>query len=167
MIFPGHPLSDTVLHQSRQTRQSIDGGIDTLRMHLAVEDDLSFGDIPGQVRDRVGDIIIGHGKDRQLCDGTAASDDLTAAFVQFGKIAVQIPGIPLSRRNLPSQRAYLSEGLAVVGHVGHDHQYLIPLVEGKVFCKGKSRAGCDSPLDRRVIGKREEEGNLIEDTALR
>src|SRR5665647_3391096 len=68
VVFPRVSLSYTEIHQPRKRGQYIDGRVDTLTVKIPVDHDLAFGDIPGQVRDRMGDIITGHRQDRNLGD---------------------------------------------------------------------------------------------------
>ena len=73
VVFPGIAFSDTVFHQTGQGRKNADRRVDRLSVKIPVKYDLSFGDITGQVRDRMGNVIIWHGQDRELCDRTIYS----------------------------------------------------------------------------------------------
>ena len=66
MVFSGHAFSDSGLHESGETGQHIDGGVDLFVVHLAVDEDLAFRDVPGQIWDRMRDIVVRHGQNRQL-----------------------------------------------------------------------------------------------------
>ena len=61
MIFPGIAFTNAVLHQSGQGRQDADGRVNGLAVKGPVQNDLAFGDISGKIRDRMGDIVAGHG----------------------------------------------------------------------------------------------------------
>ena len=49
-------LADGALHQPRERRQDVDGRVYLPVVQLSVDEDLAFGDVARQVRDRVGDI---------------------------------------------------------------------------------------------------------------
>ena len=100
MVGSGVALADTVLHQTGQRRQYADRRIQTLSLQGAVKDDLSFGDVAGQVGDRVCDVVVGHGEDRDLGNGTGMSLDHAGSFVQRSQIGIEIAGIALSAGDL-------------------------------------------------------------------
>ena len=56
MILPREFFTDRALHQTRQRRQDVDRGIYLTIVQLPVDKDLSFRDVSGKIRDRVGDI---------------------------------------------------------------------------------------------------------------
>ena len=58
MIFSGEAFSDAVLHQTGQRRKYVDRWINCLAMKLAVQNDLTFGDISGKVRNRMRNICL-------------------------------------------------------------------------------------------------------------
>ena len=42
-------------------------------MQLSVDVDLSLGDVTSEIRDGMGDVIVGHGEDGDLSDGAVTS----------------------------------------------------------------------------------------------
>jgi hypothetical protein len=68
MVLPGHALADCRFHESGQRGQDVDRRVDLFVVHLAVDEYLALGDVAGEIRDRVGDVVVWHGQDRQLSD---------------------------------------------------------------------------------------------------
>src|SRR6056297_2352728 len=116
MVGVGDALADAVVHQSGQARQHVDGRIHAPAVQLAAEYDLTLGDVAGEVRDGVGDVVAGHGQYRQLCQRTFASSEAAGALVDSGQVGVQIAGITLAAGDLAVAGGHLAQRLAVVGH---------------------------------------------------
>src|SRR4030043_43738 len=87
------------------------------------------------------------------------------AFVQFGEIRIEISGVSFPRRYFTTDGGYFTQGFAIVGHVGHYNQYVHIFIECQMFCKGQCGPWCDQPLNRRVISKRQKEGDVFEGSA--
>jgi hypothetical protein len=84
VVLARHALADGALHQAGQRWQHVDGREDLFRLKLPVQVDLALRDVSGQIWDRVGDIIVGHGEDRKLGDRTVAADDSTGPLIDGG-----------------------------------------------------------------------------------
>ena len=100
VIFSCKAFSDTILHKTGKGRKYIDRRINGLAVKLPFQNDLALCNIPCQVRDGVSDIVIGHGKDRNLGNRSCPSPDNAGSFVQSGKFTVQISRITFSGGNL-------------------------------------------------------------------
>ena len=57
------------LHETRQRPQHVDRGVNVVVVQSAVQVDIAFRDVAGQIRDGVRDIVIGHGEYWDLGDG--------------------------------------------------------------------------------------------------
>lgn len=68
MINSGETLTNSMLHESGERWQDIDRWINLSLMHVSINVDLSFGNISSKIGDRMGDIVIWHGQDRNLSD---------------------------------------------------------------------------------------------------
>ena len=66
MVLTGLALSDARVHEPAQRRQDVDRRVDATPLELPREHDLSLGDVAGQVRDRMRDVVVGHGENHQL-----------------------------------------------------------------------------------------------------
>ena len=88
MILPGIPFTDTVLHQTGQRRQDTDRRIHRLAMQIPIQHDLPFRNVAGQIRDRMGNIVIGHGQDRQLGHGPVGALHDPCPLVNCGKLTI-------------------------------------------------------------------------------
>lgn len=54
---------------------------------------LSLRDVPGKVRDRVGDVVVRHGEDGQLGDGPVAPVNTSGPLVDGGQISIHVTGV--------------------------------------------------------------------------
>ena len=100
MIFSCVTCTDTVLHQTGQRRQYVDRRVDCLSVQLTIQYDLTFGDVTGQVRNRVCNIIIRHSQDRDLCYRTFDAFYDTGTFVDCSQFTVEVSRITFTGRNL-------------------------------------------------------------------
>ena len=60
VVAAGHALADGGLHQTRERREHIDWRVHLPVHQLAVDVDLPLGNVAGQIRNRVGDVVVGH-----------------------------------------------------------------------------------------------------------
>src|SRR5699024_6513858 len=153
VILSGKTFSDTVFHQTGKRGQYIDRRIDCLSVKLALQNDLSLGNVPCQVRHGVGDIIIRHGQDRDLGRRSCPPSDNTGPFVQGGKLAVKISRIALPGRDLSFGGGNLTHSLAERGDIRKDDQDMHAFFKGQILCGSKSYLRSDQPFHHRVVGK--------------
>ena len=99
VIGSGVALADAVLHQTGQRRQNRDRRIDTALLQTSVQNDLTFGDIACQVRDRVGDIVIRHGQDRELRHAALNAFNDACTLIERCEIGIEIAREALSARD--------------------------------------------------------------------
>mmetsp|Transcript_29901 Transcript_29901/g.56072 ORF Transcript_29901/g.56072 Transcript_29901/m.56072 type:complete len:340 (-) Transcript_29901:549-1568(-) len=166
MIIPRHALSDARLHQSAEGRQHVDGWIDLPVVQGSVHKDLSLGDVASQVRDWVCDVIIGHGQDGELRDGTVSALDSACPLVDRGQIRVHVTRISSSSWHLFSSGRHLSQGICVGAHVGEDHENVLLARVREVLGRGQSQTRRDDAFDGRVICQVHEENNVLHGTVL-
>lgn len=86
MVLASHTRSNGGLHQTRQRGEHVDRGEDLLVVQLSVQVDLALSDISGKIRDRVGDVVVRHGKDGELGDGSGGASDTSGTLVDGGQI---------------------------------------------------------------------------------
>src|SRR5450759_868155 len=162
VIGPGLILADALVHQAREARQHVDRREDALAVQASREDDLALGDVPGEVGDRVRDVVVGHGEDRHLGDGALPALDPARALVQAREVGVHVSGIAAPSGNLLAGRGDLAQGLAVVRHVGQDDQHLHVVLERQELGHGERAPRGDDALDRRVLGQVHEEADPLQ-----
>ena len=51
-------LLDGLLHETGERGEDVDGRVDLFVMELSVDEDLSFRDVAGEIRDGMGDVVI-------------------------------------------------------------------------------------------------------------
>lgn len=68
MINSGHSLTNGGFHESGQGWEHIDGWIDLPVVQVSINEDLTFGNITGKIRNWMGDIIVWHSQDGKLSD---------------------------------------------------------------------------------------------------
>ena len=133
MILPRLALADTLVLQSGQGRQHVHGRQIALAVHLAGKNDLSLGDVPGQVGDGVSLVILRHSQDGNHGDGAGTAHLAPGTLIHGGKVGIQVAGIAAAPRNLLACRGHLAQCLGVVGDVGHDDQHVHIAVERQVL----------------------------------
>ena len=99
MILAGVTFANTVLHQAREAGQHADGRVNALLVQIAVQHNLPLGDITCQVGDGMGDVVVRHGKNRDLRHAAAAPGNDARALVQAGEIGIQVAGVALAPGN--------------------------------------------------------------------
>jgi hypothetical protein len=122
MVISGHSLTNSTLHQSGQRGEHVNRRINLLVVKGSINEDLSFGDISGKIGDGMGNIIIRHGKNGKLGDGSVNSLDSTGSFVDGGKIGIHITGVRSSTWDFFSGSRNFSEGISVRRHISQDDQ---------------------------------------------
>ena len=74
-------------------RENVDGRGNVLPVELPAQNDLAFRDVPGQVGDGMGLVILGHGENGDHGDGTRFALLPSGPFVQGGEVCIHIAGI--------------------------------------------------------------------------
>ena len=161
MVLAGEVLADAVLHQAGKRRQHGDRRVHALVGQFAAEHDLAFGDVAGEVGNRVGDVVRRHRQHRDHGDGAAPVLDAPCPLVKLGEVGIQIAGIALARRHVAAQHRHFAQRLGVGGHVGHHHQHVVVEVEGQVFGRGEGGARGQQAFDHRLVGEVEEHHHLV------
>ncbi len=152
MILPGKALADAVLHQPGKRGQHADGRIEPLLVHIPIEHNLSFGDISGQVRDRMGDIVVWHGQDRRLGDAARLALQHSGPLIEGSQIGIEVGGIPLSAGDFIFGGGKFPQSLAIGGHIRHNDQNVHSIGKGQIFRRRQGAAGRQNPLDDGVAG---------------
>src|SRR5699024_5257229 len=140
--------------------------IDSLTVELAVKHDLPLGDVPRKVGDRMGDIIVRHGQNRNLRDRTGSTAYNARALIEGGELAVQIAGVTLSGRNLSLAGGDLAHRLAEGGDICQNNQNVHALFESQVFGRGERHLRRDQTFHDRVIGQVQEHYHVVGYAAL-
>ena len=58
MVFAGVAFADGGFHEPGQRGEDVDGRVDAFVVELAVDEDLAFGDVAGEIGDGVGDVCV-------------------------------------------------------------------------------------------------------------
>jgi hypothetical protein len=74
-------LTNSRLHETGEGRKHIDWWVDLAIVQVSVNEDLTFSNVPGQIWDGMGNIVVRHGKNGQLGDGTVGASDTTSSLV--------------------------------------------------------------------------------------
>ena len=78
-------------------------------MKLPVYIHLSLCDITSEIRNGMCDVIVGHGEDGDLCDGTIPSLYSTSSFIDGGQICVHVTGETTTTWHLLSSSRHLGK----------------------------------------------------------
>ena len=109
----------------------------------------------------MGDIIIWHGQDRNLCYRAWFAFYNTCPFIQGCQFTVQITGIALSGRDFSLGGGYLTHGLTEGGNICQDDQNVHAFFKGKIFGSSQSDFRCKKTLYYRVIGQVQKHNYVI------
>src|SRR5699024_6044110 len=123
--------------------------------------DLALGDVTGQVRDGVGDVVAGHGEDGDLSHRALAALDNAGALVQRRQVGVEVAGVALTAGDLALGGGELTQSLTVAGHIGKDDQDVLAQVKGQVLSDGQRRTGRDDTLDDGVVGQVQQHDHAV------
>mmetsp|Transcript_17100 Transcript_17100/g.39297 ORF Transcript_17100/g.39297 Transcript_17100/m.39297 type:complete len:306 (-) Transcript_17100:472-1389(-) len=166
VIVSGHTFSDGGLHQTRQRRKNVDRRENTLGVQLTIQVNLSFRNVSGKIGNRVGNIIVRHGKNRKLCNGTISSNNTSGTFVDGGKIGVHITGVTTTSRNFFTSSRDLTKGISVRRHIGKDGKDVQVTFVCKVFGSSESQTRGNNTFNGRIVGQVEEQRCTLHSTTL-
>mmetsp|Transcript_44392 Transcript_44392/g.74728 ORF Transcript_44392/g.74728 Transcript_44392/m.74728 type:complete len:361 (+) Transcript_44392:445-1527(+) len=166
VVLAGHALSDSVLHQTRQRRQNVDGGVDLLVVQLPINVHLALRDVSRKIGNRMRDVIVGHGQNGNLRNGTRAALHTSSTLINGGQIGVHIPGVTTTARHLLTSRGHLTQSVSIRRHVCQDNQHVHPNSVGQVLSTGEGQTGCNDTLDGWVVGQVQEEHGTFHGTVL-
>ena len=166
MIFPGHALSDGGLHETRQRRQHVHGRVNLPVVQLAVDVDLPLGNVAGQIGDGMGDVVVGHGQDRDLGDRSVPALDASRPLVDGGQVGVHVTRETTAAGHLLTGGRHLAQRLGVRGHVGEDDQHVLLALVREELGGGQGQAGRDDPLDGGVVGQVQEQAHVLHGAVL-
>ena len=159
-------LAGAVLHQPREARQHVDGRVDTGAIEFTRQHDLAFGDVAGQIRDRVADVVRRHRQDRQLRQRSLDAVQAPRPFVERREVRVHVAGIALAAGNFALGPGHFAQRLAVIGEIGDDDQHVLALLEREVLGGGQREARRQQALCRRVAGEIEEQRRALQRAGL-
>lgn len=167
MIFSGKFFAGVVidtnsgLHETRQGGEHVDWWVDLSVVDGAINEDLAFSDVAGEIGDGMGDIIVGHGQDGDLGDGTVAASDTTSALVDGREICVHVTGVTTTSGYFFTGGRDFSEGVSVSGHVGQNGKDVHLLSVGEVLGSGESKSGGDNTFNGGVVSQVHEQDDTV------
>ena len=153
--------SDSGLHESGEGGEDVDWWVNLSVVQVTVNEDLTLGNVPSQVGDGMGDIIVGHGKNGQLGDGSIGALDTSSTLVEGGQIGVHITGETTTSGHFFSGGRDLSEGVGVGRHIGEDGHDVHVLFVGQVLSSGEGETGSNNSLNGGIVGQVHEEHDLV------
>ena len=109
---------------------------------LTAEYYLTFCDISSKVRDRMGLVILRHGKDRDHCNRTLLSLLTACSFIKRSKVGVHVSGISSTSGNLFTGSTYLTKCICVVSNICHDYKYVHSFFKCKILCCSQCHTRC-------------------------
>jgi hypothetical protein len=166
MVLAGHTLANSGLHETRQRGQYVDRRVDLSVVDLTIDVDLSLSNITGQIGNRVGNIIVGHSKNRNLGDGTVAALNTTGALVNGSQIGIHITRETTTTRNFFSGSRDLTKSLSVGRHISQDNQDVLVAGVSQVLSSGQGKTRSNDTLNGRVRGQVQEQGDTLHRTVL-
>lgn len=91
--------------------------------------------------------VVGHGQNRNLCDGTVTALDTTSSLVDGRQIRVHVTRVSTTTGNFFTSSRHLTEGIAVRGQIGKNDQNVLLELVGVVFGGGQGETRCDDTFD--------------------
>ncbi len=162
MVGAGLALADALVLEAGQGRQDVDRRPDALLVKLAAQDDLAFGDVAGQVGDRMGLVVIRHGQDRHQGDRAGFALLAAGAFVHGRQVGVEITRIAAAARHFLAGGGDFAQRFGIVGDVGHDDQNVHVQAKGQVFGGRQGHARGGDAFDGRVVGQVHEQDRAVD-----
>jgi hypothetical protein len=164
MVLSCAALTDGRLHETREGGQHVDRWVDTLVVQLTVNEDLSLRNVTCQVRDGMCDIfeesvssyqgvspymltVVGHGQDRDLCDGTVTALDTTSSLVDCRQIRVHVTRVTTTTGDFFTGSGHLTEGIAVGGQIGKNDQDVLLELVGVVLGGSQGKTRCNDTFN--------------------
>ncbi len=135
-------------------------------MEVPVKHHLPLRNVPGQIRNRMGNIIIGHGQNRKLCHRAAGPLHNPRPLIKRGQLTVQIPRIPLSGGNLSPGRRHLTHRFRKRRHIRQNHQNMHITLKRQILRHRKRHLRRNQTLYHRVIGQIQEHTHMVRHAAL-
>ena len=135
-------------------------------MQFAGQNDLTLGDVSGQVRDGVGLVVFGHGQNGDHGDGAILALTAAGAFVHGRKVRVHVAGISTTSGNFLLCCRDLTESFCIVGDIGDDDQDLHVLLKGQVFRSSQCHTRSGDTFYCRVICQVGEDNRTVDSTGL-
>lgn len=86
MILPGVPFTHTILHEARKARKTRNRWIHATLKKIPVQHNLSFCDVPGEIRDGVAYVVCRHGKNGHLGYGARRALNTAGTFIYACKV---------------------------------------------------------------------------------
>src|SRR5574341_807382 len=152
VVRPRMALADPLLHEPRQAGEHVHGRKDPFLVQVPRKHDLAFGDIPREVGNGMGDVVLGHGDHGQERDRALKIVNAPRALIERREVGIHIARIAAPARPLLPGRGYFAQGVAVVRHVRDDHQDVHALFEGQVLGHGQGKARGQDALHHRLVG---------------
>ena len=143
--------TDSVLHESGKGGQHIDGRIDTLLEHSSVDVDLAFGDVSSKIWNWVGDVIVWHGQNWNLGDGTKFSLHSSGSLIDGRQISVHVTWVSSSTWHFFSGGRDFSQGVGVRSHVGQNGEHVHFFFVSQMLSGSEGKSGGDDSLNCGVV----------------
>mmetsp|Transcript_49833 Transcript_49833/g.112073 ORF Transcript_49833/g.112073 Transcript_49833/m.112073 type:complete len:211 (-) Transcript_49833:874-1506(-) len=100
VVAARHALTDGGLHQTRERWQHVDWRVHLPVVQLPVDVNLTLSDVAGQIRNRVGDIVVGHSEDGKLGDRSRAALHPASALIDASQVGVHVAGVATTTGHL-------------------------------------------------------------------
>ena len=154
-------LADTLILQTGQGRQHVDGRLHALPVQFTAQDNLALGDVTGQVRNRMGLVVLRHGQDRDQRNTSLFALLPSRTLIHGRQVGVQISRITTPSRNLLTGRGNFTERVRIVCDIRQNHQHVHILLEGQIFRSSQRHTRRGDTLYRRVICKVDEKDGTV------
>jgi hypothetical protein len=149
------------LHESGEGWEHINWWVDLFVVQVSVNENLTLSDISGQIWDWMGDIVIRHGKARNLGNRSVRSLDSTSSLVNGGQIGIHVTWITSSTWDFFSGSRNFSQSISIRRHIGKKGKYVNFFFVSQVLGGSKSKSWSNNSLNGWIIGKVHEEADSV------
>ncbi|CRK49095.1 hypothetical protein BN1723_008386, partial [Verticillium longisporum] len=125
VVLAGHALANGRLHETRERGKNVDGRVDTTVVHGSVDENLALRDVASQIGNGVGNVLVGHGQNGDLGDGTVTARDTTSSLVNGRQIRVHVTGETTTTGHLLTGGGDLTKSVAVGGQIRKNDQNVL------------------------------------------
>mmetsp|Transcript_30950 Transcript_30950/g.71336 ORF Transcript_30950/g.71336 Transcript_30950/m.71336 type:complete len:336 (-) Transcript_30950:51-1058(-) len=114
----------------------------------------------------MGDIVVRHGQDGNLCDGPSAANHTTGALVNGRQVSVHVTRVTTATGHLLAGSGHLTQSVGVRGHVCENDKHVLVALVCEVLSHRQGKTGGDDTLDRGVVSQVQEQAHVLHGSVL-
>ena len=164
MVVTGLTFTWPLIFKTGQGWEHVNWWPVTTIIEVPWQNNLTFGDITGQVRNWMGNVIFWHGQDWNLGNRTLLTNNPPSTLVEGRQVSIEITRVTTTTWHFPTCCWDFTQSFTVVSHVSHNNQNVHILLISQVFCCRQGNPRRCNPFDSWVIGQVDEEDGTVHST---